>query len=171
MGNPFGGGAKAIPVKPPAPLFPGISQQIAQQGPGAISTATGAMEGAASGVDVKSIYDSIVQASQRQEATGRSNIAASMGAAGMASSSDAMKQYADYETQFQANLLSQLQQMQFQSEGLKLAGAQGLMETYGSAGMAFAPTQEVVGGMASPFQQATGAASGVMTAIAALLAA
>lgn len=171
FGGSSGPAPVAIPVSPPASLFPSLTQVLQGQGPGALGTATSSLEGIAGGLDVGSIYNSIVAASGREEATGRANIMASMGAGGMASSSDAMKATADYENQFQANLLKQLQTMQFQSEALKLSGAEGLMNTYANAAMAFAPTEEVMGTSAGPsiFSQVSSAATGGALAAAMLI--
>lgn len=166
------GGATTVPITPPASLFPGTTGALSAAGPGAIGTATSTMTNVANGVDVSKIYQSVVDASKTQEATGRSNIMSSMGASGMASSSDAMKGLSDYENQFQANLLSQLSQMQFQNEQIKMSGATGLMDTYANAGMAFAPTEAVVGNSGqSVFGQTTGAVAGAATLIATLMAA
>jgi hypothetical protein len=122
---------------------------------------------------VNKIYASVTEASKRQEAEGRANIMSSMGSSGMAASSDAMRSTADFENQFQANLLQQLQTMQFQAEGLKLGGSEQLMNTYANAGMAFAPTQEVMGTQAgaSIFSQAASATTGGAMAAAMLIAA
>lgn len=171
--NLGGGGAAGttIPIAPPASLFPGSTTALAQQGPGAIGTATSVMEGIASGSNIQSIYNSVVAASKQQEQMGRANTMSSMGTEGMASSSDAMRSTQQYEQQFQASLLSQLGQMSLQNEQLQLGGAEGLMSTYGNAGMTFAPTEAVVGTTGSMFSQISSAVTGGAMSSAMLLTA
>jgi hypothetical protein len=116
-------------------------------------------------LDVNSIYNSVVAASETQRKEGQAGVNSSMGASGMGASSDAMRASADYQNQFSANLLSQLQQMQFQSEALKLQGSSQLFETYGTAGMTFAPTAAVVGQQGGPstFSQLASGSAGMMS--------
>src|SRR5208282_4337874 len=151
-------------------LFPGATGAIAGNAPGAINTATQTATNAAGGLDVNSIYNSIVSASQQQRQEGQAALTSSMGAAGMGASSDALRATADYQNQFSANLLQQLQTMQFQNEGLELAGSQQLMDTYATAGMTYAPSAAVVGQSGGPSTFSQLSSAGASAAEIALMA-
>jgi hypothetical protein len=162
--TPKGGDPKVVPIPPPTSLFPGVTGG-ATGGKGQIlgNDLFNTLHGIASGLDVDKIFGSIVDANKRFTQEGEASIKESFGATGLAGSSSLMQGLTDYRLQSQKDLQAQLGQMSFQAEGLKMGGAEMLMNLATS----FAPSAVVSQSASGPsaFSQGTSAATAVMMAM------
>lgn len=164
MGSTLLGGPTVTNIKPPAPLFPGMTQTYtgALQGSGILPASLGTLTQAAQTglpTDVGPAFEAMKAAMARSTQEGRTALRESYGARGLSGGTDLFKAGSDFEAQNQANLNNILAQYTMQAQEAaaqrRMSAAGAGAQLYGEPALAFAPTQVVgqKGGLLGPLLQ------------------
>lgn len=156
--NAKAGSAKAIPVKPPAPLFPGVTQGYMDHllASGIIPQSFGTLkEAAATGLptDVGPAFDAMKASMGRLTDEGRANVIEKFGVQGLRFGTDLDRAAVDFESQNARDFASILAKYTMDaSEGAanrRVAAAAAGQGAAADLATTFAPTEIVVGGQSS----------------------
>lgn len=175
------GGSKPVstPIKPPAPIMPGMNslfQSLFGGKNGAGATGVGALTDAASGKGAGAstvtpdMIAAIRKGSEANQQAGFGQIQNKFAASGMSMSSDLMAALGKYNVDYGAQTDQTVAQLQFQgaeSAAQRQMGAAGILEeTFGNAAMAFAPTEAIgTQGGSNLGGAAAGGASSIISAM------
>ena len=175
------GGSKpsATPLKPPAPIMPGMNslfQSLFGGKNGAGATGVGALTDAAAGKGAGAstvtpeMIAAIRKGAQANQQQGFGQIQNKFAASGMSMSSDLMSSLAKYNVDYGAQTDATVADLQFRgaesAAQRQLGAADILEETFGNAAMAFAPTEAIgVQGGSNLGGAAVGGASSIISAM------
>jgi hypothetical protein len=168
IGSIFGaasGGAKNVPVPPPAPVYPGLNSQFitalggtpgypgSAAGPNAIKTLSGFAQNGMP-TDVGKTFQTYVDQQKILTQLGQSNIISGLGAQGLRYGSSTNDALGLYNAQNNANFASTLANMLFQTQesaaNRQMSAATILSNLFGQTASTLAPTSVVTGGTPSP---------------------
>ena len=175
------GGSKptSTPLKPPAPIMPGMNSLFqtlfgGKDGAGAVGvgalTDAAAGKGAGASTVTPEMIAAIRAGAQANQQAGFGQIQNKFAASGMSMSSDLMASLAKYNVDYGAQTDQTVADLQFrgaESAANRRMGAAGILEeTFGNAAMAFAPTEAIgVQGGSNLGGSAVGGASSIISAM------